>query len=155
MFVLCLIYRLLIPICFNTFMFILCLLLKLDCIQSMSFRSKMQRNSRERATVKNSARSCTNVFYNPIEGPSSKYSPTFYERSTCCEQRMTCCGWVVFVARLYDFQPKMYVSSRSVFLSVQYKLKRHLKYSHVWIEMYIMLCKFYFIVDPNSNLLFK
>lgn len=132
------IYRFLIQICFNTLMFILCLLLKLDCIQSMSFRSKMQRNSRVRATVKNSARPCTNVFYNPIEGPSSKYSPIFYERSTRCEQRMTC-GWVVFVARLYDFQPKMYASSGCVLLSMQYKLKSRLKYSHVWIEMYKVL----------------
>lgn len=138
MFLKCLIYRLLFKICLNTFMFILCLLLKLDCIQSMSFRSKMQRNSRARATVKNSARPCTNVFYNPIEGPSSKYSPIFYERSTRCEQRMTC-GWVVFVSRLDDFQPKMYVSFWSVFLSMQYKLKRHLKHSHVWIEMYKVL----------------
>lgn len=61
----------LIQIYFNTVMFILCLLLRLDCIQSMSCRSKMQRNSRARATVKNGARPCTNVFYNPIEGLSS------------------------------------------------------------------------------------
>lgn len=46
---------------------------------------------------------------------------------------------LVFVARLYDFQPKLYVSSWSVLLSMQYKLKRHLKYSHVWIEMYKVL----------------